>query len=571
MMDALRAYFEPILTWAGWDWLRLTPATPPISGNIFSFAEYLAALALLLVVLSASDFRFRYRLSVTRLNLRITGFWVGLGIGFSILVIDVWFQNGLPIPKFLNNANNLKAILGFVFLAFVFKVMAVALIRPQRFRSSNAEQFLAVNYHFIHEGNPERLQVIAEELRDSARWIVACAAKYPDREHDSSKATIQQQCAINLLLLIGDIRFCRVVVEKVPTLAFVFFEEAHKYRNRHLPIYQFCRNIGQEFIRNESSSFYQENGSFYSGLLGYTRPVSNTIFGNYEFVEKCAADGASPLDMDFVSISGFTARQMEAYSRAALAFLESNLKATRGLSHPHSYALARLLSSMDHALYGLSSLNDSQDYLTSDAYGRLKAVVSFVEKAIELAENYAKKPVKLTGAKRDKDQLRQQDIFDKLAGLIFEIVLAASDVSSPAWAAWTVQHNSTWGQIFGLRKTKAAEIIRLRLQRLMYEEIVRMSVTPNFKGARILGYCLNVLGLTLPDRRKGYGREFYPLQLMALRWVKTNYRKLLNDHPNVAAACILGSVSYDAEHHRLVSTDFSKIRKEPNREYFELD
>jgi len=94
--------------------------------------------------------------------------------------------------------------------------------------------------------------------------------------------------------------------------------------------------------------------------------------------------------------------------------------------------------------------------------------------------------------------------------LIFETIFAASSVSSPEWTAWSIQHNAVWADIFGFDDGKATKIIALKVRRLLYDEIKRMDTFGNFKGARILGYCLHVLGLTLMDRHKGFRREFHP-------------------------------------------------------------
>lgn len=101
--------------------------------DIFGLAEFIATLALLLVVVMISDFRYRYRLAVHQLNLKKIAFWMGLIVGFLILLIDVWFLNKLPVPAILNNANNLKAIVGVIFLAFVFYLIFVSFVRPAIF------------------------------------------------------------------------------------------------------------------------------------------------------------------------------------------------------------------------------------------------------------------------------------------------------------------------------------------------------------------------------------------------------------------------------------------------------
>ena len=130
MIEFLSSAFYTIIDWPIWQQFRLIQAEPPSTGSIFGFAEYLASLALFLVVMTASDFRFRYRLALTKTDLRKIGIWVGFGIGAAILAVDLWFENGLPVPKIFANSNNLKAVLAVVFLLFVFRVISVAVLRP---------------------------------------------------------------------------------------------------------------------------------------------------------------------------------------------------------------------------------------------------------------------------------------------------------------------------------------------------------------------------------------------------------------------------------------------------------
>jgi len=311
-----------ILDWPVWEQFRLVRAHPSPSGSIFGLAEYLASLALFLVVIVTSDFRYSYRLSLTKTDLRKVGFWVGLSVGTAILVTDVWFENEFPIPKLISNPNNLKAIFGFVFLAFVFRVISVA----------------------------------------------------------------------------------------------------------------------------------------------------------------------------------------------------------------------------------------------------VKVTVDFINDAITLVEKHAVRPNTL----RISDPLHA-DIYDDLANLIFKTIDAASFVSSPDWTSWAIQHNAVWSSIFGLHDNATYKIIALKVRRLLYDKIKEMDKFANFQGAHILGYCLNVLGLKLTDRHKGFQKEFYPLQAAALSWTKANFRKLLADYPNVAKACLQGQISYDVVNHRLIKTYANAIEKEPVRVFLDLD
>lgn len=559
---------KSILEWPIWEQFRLVHAHSPALGSIFGLAEYLASLALFLVVMTTSDFRYSYRLALTKSDLRRIGFWIGFCIGSALLATDVWFENELPIPKLISNPNNVKALLGFAFLAFVFHVIFVAVIRPPIFTKANAKQFLEANFHYIHQGNPDRLQILAEELRRSAAAIVASAATIsnPRDKNAREKMTQEQACANDFLLLIGDGRFCKIVVDKVPAFAFVYFQEVQKYPTSHLPIFQFARNVGQEFIRNTNSSFYQEESGYYSGLVGYTRPATKIVFGSYEFVERCASDGASPLDTDYRELYEFSAKRMQGYARASLAFLESYLEVTKGRWYPRSYALARMLHSFESSLVEVYQLNGEKDFLKARAYERLTVTVDFINKATTLVEKLAVAPKNM----RISDPLHA-DMYDDLAHLIFETIFAASSVSSPTWTSWSIQHNVVWSGIFGLRRSKINKIIALKVRRLLYNEIKDMNRFANFKGARILGYCLNILGLKLMDRHQGYQKEFYPLQAAAVSWTKANYKRLLADHPKVAQTCLQGSVSYDSVNHRLIKTYANETEKEPAHDFLDLD
>lgn len=565
MIEDLSQLLHRTLDSPFWEHFRLIPAQAPTSGNIFSFSEYLAALALLLVVMVASDFRSRYRLSLARIDLRKVGFWVGLGVGAGILAIDVWFQNGLPIPQLMANPNNLKATLGFVFLTIVFSAISVAVIRPPVFSKANTARFLEANYHFIHEGNPDRLQVVAEELRRSLAAVVTSATKLSVvRDGTSVKRTPPEAAhAYDLLLLIADRRFCRVVVETVPAFALILLEEATDSPTEGLPILPFVRNISQEFIRNKRSSLYQEQSGYFSGLFGLERPVTKLLFGSYDFVEACARRHGSPFDIEYQVFKEFDDDQINCFRRAARSFLESYLAETEGLHH--SLALMSIIRSFETSLHRAYEMDGLENYRSTAAYSHLHATVEFITDAISLVEKYAEKPAIFCAR-----GTRFPHLFDELAKLVFEAIFAASSVSKPVWTAWWIQNNTVWNPIFDFGKTATHRIIGFKLRRMLYDEIRKMDHFANFRGARLLGYCLNVLGLKLTDRRKGFRREFYPLQAAAIGWVKANFRELLAEHPEVAQACLQGWISYDSDHHRLVQTYSDRTGKEPNREFLYL-
>jgi hypothetical protein len=531
---------------------------------VFGFAEFLAALALLLVVLTASDFRYRYRLSLAVPDLRRLGFWLALLIGFFLLGTDVWFDNGLPTIKLLSNPNNIKAALALAFLFYVFRIIYVAVLQPPRFTARNAKRFFEANYWFIHEGNPDRLQVVAQETRGSLHSIVASATRaIPRSVRRQGQPPDMNDYAANFLLLIGDGRFCRIVADKVPSFAVECFRHVQKVAAPQLQIFQFARNIGQQFIRNTGSSFYQEESGFQSGLMGYGKPTTKVIFGDFGFIERCAGEGASPLETEYAELKAFTAVQLQGYVRAALVFFEAYLYETKGYAIPHSFALARLMSSLKNAVSGLRSVEDG----SSSVFPQVSAVMDFVREALELTTKFAARPATLrvsAGVPRD--------VYDHLAYLVFDIIFEATAVSSPTWLAWHLQYVIVWSTIFGFSDGLANRVVAFKVRRLMYDDIQKMDRFVNFKSARILGYALYVFGLTPMERHDdNNGKWMYPIQKSVLRWTRRNYRKLLSDSPPVARACLIGSLSYDDEHGRLVKTFDGDQRRPPVQEFLDLE
>ena len=281
------------------DHFRLVPATAP-SQSLFGLAEYLTALALLFVVLTVSDFRYRYRLQVTRLNLIKTSFYVAFGIGFIILAIDAWVSNGWLVPAILNSANNIKLLLALLFLSMTCYMSYVAFVSPPRFSRWNSRKAFDAMHHYVARGNPEQLFVVADWLGASAERIISLAANRTPRSASlgGESALDHSDYAAYALLLLGDQKLCRQMVEKSPWTIAEFFRTAGQHPHANLPMSQFARNIGTELVVNPLSALYFEDDGFESGFLGFTKPISTSVYGDWQLVEDLASSGGSPLDID---------------------------------------------------------------------------------------------------------------------------------------------------------------------------------------------------------------------------------------------------------------------------------
>jgi hypothetical protein len=156
--------------------------------------------------------------------------------------------------------------------------------------------------------------------------------------------------------------------------------------------------------------------------------------------------------------------------------------------------------------------------------------------------------------------------------MIFEVIFSASAVHSPTDLCWWIQHNSVWSELFKFDTLNgaAAKVVKFKVRRLIYDEVARMKRFPNFKGAKILGFCLSVMGLTFSD--KDYYHDSRALQKAILSWTKKNYAWLHSYNPRVAEACLVDGMTYDAENLRLVKTYPAEgLRREPHFVYFNVD
>ncbi len=545
---------------------ELVPAKMPVQGGtLFGLSDYVAALALLLVVLTISDFRFRYRVRLLPRDIRTWAFWAALAVGALILLTDYWFLNALPIPDFLNSLLNIKLMLAAVFLGFVFYLNFIAFIRPPIFKASSAEHYARVLFNVVGEGNKDKLAVVAEELGRSLPNILKLASEVPRRRRgdEPPKVTKAQGYAHDLLMMLGDPRFCDVVATQTPWLAADFFWLLRDHKGAATAASAFSCNVSTALIMNRSSTLHQE-GSFFSGLIGELRPISNAVYGSWEVVEACSSGGLGPFDISYTRDEDMGQPEADVLVHVALLFADDYFAKTKG--EWHSVALARIISKFEGMGRWTYRLNEIEDYGRSFEYAQLSAAVDFAVGLVELLGKHDVAPRSPFGRPEPYGGCP----YDRIAQLYFELICGASIVTSEKWVNWAVQHNLVWSKLFSRGDFPAMPIIKRKVVRMIWDEIKKMTQYGNFMNARLLGLCLNVLGVTKPKKTAERRREFYALHWLVVTWTEKNYHRLMVNQPKVAAAVPNGSLTFDAEKHRFVKTYSSELRKKPNRRYLPI-
>lgn len=542
--------------------------------KFFGFSEFLAGLALMVLAWTIADVRYRFRVRTAPIPLLGITFSVVAAVGILTLLTDLWRAEQWLVPKgTLLTPGLWQAFMGGLFLLTFLTWTWFAFIRPPRYGRANAERFASVLYRFILKGSPEELSVIADELAYSARAIVRHATdrgrlkNYHLESGETEKKAPPKVVgyANDLLLLIADKRLCRAIVESSPGTALAMFQAMAEDKKYGIQVETFAKNIMNEAIQNEDSFLFHEAEGYQSGLIGYHKPLSQAMFSNYKMVETIG----TLLDPDIYIKKDWNAAQWAAYCRAVLMTFRSYVD--EGYLG-HSYVLYRAKSSIERAVFDLYKLNGATDGAwDDDLRERLQVVVDFIKDAVKVLEK-KEVPDHVQLRIRGSNSRMNETFYDHIASMIFEVMFAASTVTSPTNLCWWIQHNSVWGELFDLGhlEGEAGDVIKFKVRRLLYNEIVGMKRFPNFKGARILRFCLNVMGLTLNQR--DYDRDSLALHKAVLSWTRKNYVWMHDYNPRVAEACLVDSMSYDAENLRLVRTyPVEGLRREARYDYLKLD
>lgn len=571
--DVVPTSAKPFDTWAAIQPYLVEPVNT--DGGIFGFAEFVQAFAILILVYTLSDVRYRFRVQAAAINVRAFTFWLIIVIATVALLSDYWFTNKFPVLVHFPSRALIQTVLASLFLLLIIVWLWYAFISPPVFSKWNAHHFFVAVRNYVVDGAEADLPTIASELRYSAASIVANASDIPEPPilndpHPPRHIKVSRvaKYADTICLILGSRKIARHIIASSPITAIVFFQEISKQKRYGIRLGQFASNIVTEAILHKDSIIFHENDRFSRGYLEITKPFTKAAFGDYTLVEQLAsANGRSSLDLDISLRTGerLSAEQMDAYARGLLTTLGNALEVNNWRAH--SYTLTRSFSFLASSVGDLYELNDTAVSHDASKSGRLEVVTRFFDKAIGLLDRKGLQRTVLRH--RDDARPRQHDIYDMLADLCFELVDAASSVNRSDFTGWDIQHNSVWSRIVGFNQSPARRIVLFKLRRLIYDEITRHDHL-NYKTARILGFCLNVLGLK--EGRRNRHREIdNPIRMAAQAWARKNFLHEYRRNPDVALSVLTGTLTFDEKNKRLVKTYMKGLQRKAPQDFLRLD
>lgn len=545
-----------------------------VSGHkFFGFSEFLAGLALMVLAWTIADVRYRFRVETAPMPLRGITFGVVAAVGVLTLLTDLWLAEQWLVPKgsFLTPAS-WQAMLGGLFLLMFLTWTWFAFIRPPTYGRYNAERFAKTLFRFILKGSPSELAVIADELACSAHALVQHATDTGRLKNDQLEIDDEKKAppkvegyANSLLLLIADPRLCRAIVESSPGTALAVFQAIAEMNKYGIQVDTFAKNIVNEALANKDSFLYHEAEGYESGLMGYYKPLSQAMFANYKMVETIG----TLLDPDIYGSKEWDATQWQAYCRVVLMTFRSYVRE----GHVgHSIVLFSAMGYIKDSVSDLYTLNELPSAWDTDTSRRLRVVIEFVKDAVNILDEKGV-PDYVRIRVRERHGRPRETFYDHIASMIFQVIFHASQVRSPRSVCWQIQYNSVWGRLFKYKNldSPAGRVVKFKVRRLLYDEIADMKRFPDFiKGARILGFCLNVMRLTVSQGN--YDKDTRALLKVVQDWTRKNFVWLHRYNPRVAEACLVDGITFDEKNQRLVLTfPVEGHRREPSHVYLQLD
>ena len=531
---------------------------PKDSPKFFGFAEYLAAVALMALAWTIADVRYKFRVATAPIPLQFTTYWVVGAVGLLTLVTDWWRAEQWLVPAgYFMTPASWQAFLGFVFLLNFLVWVWFAFVRPPVYNGWNAYRFGRALYRVVLRGAPSELPEISDELARSARALIknawqsnesdVAARSSPKADTRPSRSFQTRQCAYEILLMIADRKFCRHAVISAPIIALALFEEVKAQKRFQVPLGTFAKNFTAEAIANKDSFAYHEIEGYYTGFVGYQKPITRALYGDFRVI----ASLKSIFDVPFEDMRRWDADQWGAFCRLLLVTIEDYVG--RGAAAQSSAEVWRAIDSIENSVSSLFAVNGASfDAWDSVEVKKLDVACKF---ALDFMKILDKHPKNLNVAIKRRKEDHNKDVCDMVANLMFELIFAASSIKKPRDLCWFIQHNYVWDTFFGKFSADghATRIVRFKLSQLLRREVREISRFPHMKNTRYLGLMLNVMGLREHRADDTLATTRF-LHRAVLRWTVRNYARLAAQRPTVAENALVEGITYDPQGPSLIFT-----------------
>lgn len=266
------------------NWLRCTIcsiyesyssfATSVVGESFFGFSEFLTGLALLMIVWSTTDYKYRFRLYISKLSKNAL-FIMTVIVGLVTLICDFIASIGViaHLTQFI-----IQMICALLLFCFIMYWVKTVFLYPPVFNESNCKKY-AFEFIFVCEsGSDEELNILVQETIFSLSNIVHFAHEYGLENKEFSEVENQ---VYNIFSRMSTERFCRAAVRGY--FGIVLFDCLKAEKKFNVGLETFAENYITELLKWDGSFIFRESDSR-NGYLWARQPLITEIYGSKELL-----------------------------------------------------------------------------------------------------------------------------------------------------------------------------------------------------------------------------------------------------------------------------------------------
>ena len=537
------------------EWWRDTSIVlaPDDYDPVLDVGGFLTILAFSLAVFTLERPKYRIRQEIALIPIKSVLFRTLVVFGAFIFFTEAAIQLQLPLPWPLE-PNTINLILaGWVAMLAIYW-MLICFLRPPRYGLWTARRYYEESFRGVVNGTEEEMLALARELnRELDRIIKNCpiVEQRSTNESQRSKFTKLEAYTYQMLSLLEDPRFCDAVAREMPSFPARLVERLVNLKRFDTPAPIIIRRMVIAMLSNKRSAVFVENEMHSRGIVGQTKPITSLIFRNWSKFECSRYRMSSPLDLNYPYAQDWDVDGWRVYFGMARQYL-MGVSDVQGSLADRS-GINDILRTMEVA-YGECGANIEQ-YKYSDPRNprrHVRECNNFLCDLIKVADERDE----WAYFDRKDENFYGTDLSSHLAKLLENALMHISGIQTDDFfSLWDRQHNDYWYRLreHNLRDSPTMRMVRRKLRRMIWVEVKRMDDFRNYRSARLVRFCLFVLGFYTEDHKKdSVDRESWPLAKVVSNWVRRNYQDIAITHPPIAEKMLPIGFRYDAENSLLV-------------------
>ncbi|WP_155400413.1 hypothetical protein [Vibrio campbellii] len=561
----------------------------------FGFSDFMSALALIFVMYTVTDYRYKIKVNIYKVNLQLIAYLSMILVGLGLLIGEVWTSSSLPVPKWFPSYSFWQATLSLYFVSIVFWWVKIAFIGKSSYTIRNHIKVLK-EYKSMLTGRDENLKSIAiNELEDIVQDIILSTDSRViiDDKSIRTKAFKIQQKILKPLNSLGMIRFLGKafnIIIKVNNSSMDKYIKKHQEKRessfeiirllsnnensillsesssallnnimnalsslqayeRHV-VPKFFKQLSNALIENSHSHLHSSNHPIYLPIEIDTNSVHFMVYSNHKMIESFSLAGSSPFDIDLSTRKGMSVDSYRRFCESVVySFLsrqsdkDFDFKIPSFLIHSHTTIKLHLYNRANN-----SQLESFEDIFSSDFYNHLLITANLVNGLCSLSR-LDRRP-RIIDVKRLNE--KNDELFNFMSKVCYDYMLVALSIDSKKEGAIHLQHScitlDTLRAPNDNQVINSFELISRLVQRKLYYKVRQLTKGYDRDGILIAKFFLDIC-LQSQDRHhlSGLNGNFVALGKSVVIWYKNNFSNIWENNPELAKRLIPDEFEYDPD------------------------